>query len=146
MLFVGAVCHVVFVMICAEKTADSTLVGAQPRIMCWTCAHGPWPPDVILDVPQWWQPCVNFGLQHIGALVVVASVCAHSSIERRQPAASDCWQALHHWNEVEHLETGELIPRGTAEEPHALEIEAEGARDGAAGTRLQQRRRRGHQR
>ena len=103
---------IVFTMICAETAADATLVGAQPRIMCWTrgrsssgelvdtatarrrqrvaeadrvglhfpfrserrsrgaptfamkwrdavkagIMHGPLPPEVTLDVPQWWQP------------------------------------------------------------------------------------------
>ena len=60
------------------------------------------------------------------------------------------------WNEVEQrellaeakrlLETGELLPRGTAEEPHAPDADARsqrqrarGARDGAPGRRSQQR-------
>ena len=35
------------------------------------------------------------GRQHIGAPTVAALVRAHSSTERGQPAASDCWLALH---------------------------------------------------
>ena len=31
---------IVSIMIYIETTADSTLVGTQPRIMCWTRAHG----------------------------------------------------------------------------------------------------------
>ena len=35
------------------------------------------------------------GLQHIGAPTVSALILAHSSTERRQPATSNCWLALH---------------------------------------------------
>ena len=35
------------------------------------------------------------GLQHIGAPTVAALILAHSSTERRQPATSNCWLALH---------------------------------------------------
>ena len=35
------------------------------------------------------------GLQHIGAPTAAALIRAHSSTERRQPATSSCWLALH---------------------------------------------------
>ena len=136
-------------------------MGAQPRIMCWTCAHGPLLPDVILDVPQWWQLCVNFGLQHIGAPTVVALIRAHCSIERRQPAASDCWQALHR---LERGRAARASQRGKTSSGNGRTVSTRhsrgasrarctgrshqkrtrGAPHGAAGRRLQQRRRRGH--
>ena len=74
------------------------------------------------------------GIQHIGAPTVAALIRAHSSTERRQPATSSCWRFID-WNELEQrellteakrlLETGELFSRGTAEEPHAPDAEAE---------------------
>ena len=35
------------------------------------------------------------GLQHIGAPTAAALIRAHSRTERRQPATSNCWLALH---------------------------------------------------